>query len=299
MVHGRARPGCRARHRLARAHVRRLAHRGDSPRWWWAREPLSQPYRTARRVSSTILIARKEAGDLLLSQRGLAWLLALAVALSGFALLLVSNTELSLLDNARVVYDMLGIVCALGAFLALIVGVDTIGGERDRGSLVPLLLVRASRDAILLGKLGGVAIAWAIMYGLAMPYLWAVGSTGQNLGQGAVLLALLGTPVVLGFGFLGMTLGARLASLRSALLAGLIVLLLSASPLLLDASLRQSAIGVAFDAVNPFSAALNAFDAVIIDSQAILDQWDHIVVGLVWLALALLLARAGFRRVAR
>jgi ABC-2 type transport system permease protein/Cu-processing system permease protein len=104
---------------------------------------------------------------------------------------------------------------------------------------------------------------------------------------------------VLGFGFLGMTLGARLASLRSALLAGLIVLLLSASPLLLDASLRQSAIGVAFDAVNPFSAALNAFDAVIIDSQAILDQWDHIVVGLVWLALTLLLARAGFRRVAR
>jgi ABC-type transport system involved in multi-copper enzyme maturation permease subunit len=250
-------------------------------------------------VSSTILIARKEAGDLLLSQRGLAWLLALAVALSGFALLLVSNTELSLLDNAQVVYDMLGIVCAVGALLALIVGVDTIGGERERGSLVPLLLVPASRDAILLGKLGGVAIAWAIMYVLAVPYLWAVGSTGQNLGRGAVLLALLGTPVVLGFGFLGMTLGARLASLRSALLAGLIVLLLSASPLLLDARLRQSAIGVAFDAVNPFSAALNAFDAVIIDSQAILDQWDHIVVGFVWLALSLLLARAGFRRVAR
>lgn len=250
-------------------------------------------------MSSTILIARKEAGDLLLSQRGLAWLLALAVALSGFALLLVSNTELSLLDNAQVVYDMLGIVCAVGALLALIVGVDTIGGERERGSLVPLLLVPASRDAILLGKLGGVAIAWAIMYVLAVPYLWAVGSTGQNLGRGAVLLALLGTPVVLGFGFLGMTLGARLASLRSALLAGLIVLLLSASPLLLDARLRQSAIGVAFDAVNPFSAALNAFDAVIIDSQAILDQWDHIVVGLVWLALTLLLARAGFRRVAR
>jgi ABC-type transport system involved in multi-copper enzyme maturation permease subunit len=250
-------------------------------------------------VSPTILIARKEAGELLLSRRGLAWLLAMAVALSGFALLLVSNTELSLLDNAQVVYDMLGIVGALGALLALVVGVDTIGGERERGSLVPLLLVPVSRDAILLGKLGGVAIAWAIMYGLAMPYLWAVGSTGQNLGQGALSLALLGTPVVLGFGFLGMTLGTRLTSVRSGLLAGLILLFLSASPLLLDASLRQSAIGVAFDAVNPFSAALNAFDAVIIDSQTILDQWDHIVVGFVWLALTLFLARAGFRRVAR
>src|SRR5260370_23437973 len=192
MVHGRARPGCRARHRWARVHVRRLADRGDSPRWWWARGPLSQPYRTARRVSPTVLIARKEAGALLLSQRGLAWLLALAVALSGFALLLVSNTELSLLDNAQVVYDMLGIVCALGALLALIVGVDTIGGERERGSLVPLLLVPASRDAILLGQLGVVALALAIMYRLAMPYLWAVGSACQNRGHVAVFLALLG-----------------------------------------------------------------------------------------------------------
>src|SRR6267143_6303066 len=204
MVHGRARPGCRARHRLARAHVRRLAHRGDSPRWWWAREPLSQPYRTARRVSSTILIARKEAGDLLLSQRGLAWLLALAVALSGFALLLVSNTELSLLDNAQVVYDMVGIVGALGALLAIVVGIDATGGERERGSLVPLLLVPASREAILLGKLGGIAVAWLVMYGLALPYIWAVGSTGQNMMLTAIILAFLGTPVVLGFGFLGM-----------------------------------------------------------------------------------------------
>src|SRR5258708_16656508 len=177
MVHGRARPGCRARHRLARAHVRRLAHRGDSPRLWWARGPLSQPYRTARRVSPTVLIARKEAGELLLSQRGLAWLLALAVALSGFALLLVSNTELSLLDNAQVVYDMLGIVCALGALLALIVGVDTIGGERERGSLVPPLPVPPSRDANLPGKLAGPPLPFPPILPPPTPYLPSLGTT--------------------------------------------------------------------------------------------------------------------------
>jgi ABC-type transport system involved in multi-copper enzyme maturation permease subunit len=248
-------------------------------------------------MNPVILIARKEAGELLLSQRGLAWLMAMAIALSGFALLLVSNTELSLLDNAQVVYDMVGIVGALGALLAIVVGVDATGGERERGSLVPLLLVPASREAILLGKLGGIAVAWAFMYGLALPYLWAVGSTGQNLVQGAIILALLGTPAVLGFGFLGMTLGARLASVRSGLLAGLIVLLLSASPLLLGPGLRQSAIGRAFDTVNPFSALVNAAEAAIIDSQAIAAQWDHILVAFLWLALSLWLARAGFRRI--
>jgi ABC-type transport system involved in multi-copper enzyme maturation permease subunit len=250
-------------------------------------------------MSPATLITRKEAGDLLLSVRGLAWLLAVTIVLSAFGLLLVSNTELSLLDNAQVVYDMVAIVTALGSLLALVIGIDTVGGERERGSLVPLLLTPVGRDTILAGKLGGIAIAWAVMYALALPYLWAVGSTGQNLALGMLVLALLGTPVVLGFGFLGMALGAGLSSTRPALLTGLIALMLSASPVLLGPSLRQTAIGRAFDAVNSFSGAVNAYDAVIIDSQAIAGQASHLAVAFVWLALTLWLGRASFRRVAR
>lgn len=250
-------------------------------------------------MRSAALIARKEAGELLLSLRGLVWLMAVAVALSVFGLLLVGSTELSLLDNAQVVYDMAGIVTALGGLLALVVGLDSVGGERERGSLVPLLLTPVSRDAILAAKIGGVAIAWVVMYLLALPYLWAVGSTGQNLASGAIVLALFGAPVVIGFGFFGMALGAWLASVRAGLLSGLIALVVSASPLLLGPSLRQSAIGRTFDTVNPFSAAVNAYDAVIIDSGALSAQWPHLVVAAAWLVLTLCLARAAFRRVAR
>src|SRR5262249_27543612 len=202
-------------------------------------------------------------------------------------------------DNAQVVYDKAAIVTALGALLALVVGVDTVAGERERGSLVPLLLTPVSRDSLLLGKLGGVAIAWAAMYGLAAPYLWAVGSTGQNLIDGLVTLALLGTPVVLGFGFLGIGLGARLAMARTGLLVGLIALILAASPLLLGLSLRQSAIGRAFDTVNPFSAAVNAYDAVLIDSLPIATQMLNLAITVVWLALAVRFARTSFHRVTR
>lgn len=250
-------------------------------------------------MSATSLIARKEGGDLLLSPRGLAWLLTMAIVLSVFGLLLVGNTELGLLDNAQVVYDMGGIVTVLGALLAVVVGTDAVAGERERGTLVSLLLTPASRNSILWGKLGGQAIAWGAMYAIALPYFWAVGSTGQNLFDGAVAVAMLGTPVVLGFGFLAMGLGARLDSARSSLLTGLIVLLLSASPLLLGPNLRQSAIGRAFDAVNPFSGALNAYDAVIIDSQTIVTQLPHFAVTLVWLILTLLFAASGFNRVSR
>lgn len=250
-------------------------------------------------MSATCLIARKEAGELLLDLRGLLWLMAVAVALSAFGLLLVGSTELSLLDNAQVVYDMTAIVTALGSLLALIVGVDAVAGERERGSLVPLLLTPASRGSILTGKLGGVAIAWTVIYVLSLPYLWAVGSTGQNMADGMLVTGLLGTPIVLMFGFAGIALGSRSESARAALLAGVVALVLSASPVLLGPSLRQSAIGRLFDAVNPFSAALNAYDAVIIDSQPIAAQGAHGAIALAWLLASLWIARSGFRKIAR
>ena len=248
-------------------------------------------------MSPVALLARKEAGELLLSPRGLGWLLSVAAALSGFSLLLVGSQELSLLDNAQVVYDMLGIATALGALLAVTAGTDAIAGERERGSLLPLLLAPVSRNGLLLGKIGGQAAAWAVMLAIVMPYLWAVGSTGQNLLGGGIALLLLGTPVVLGFGFLALGLGARLGSARGTLMLCLVALLLSASPLLLGPSLRQSAVGVAFDVVNPFSAALNAYDAVVIDGQGALAQAWHGLVALLWLSGTAAFAAAGLRQI--
>lgn len=248
-------------------------------------------------MSHINLIARKESGELLKSGRGLAWLLALSVVLSVLSLLLVSNTELSLLDNAQVVYMVMGTITALGALLAVVLGGDAIAGERERGSLVPLLLAPLSTGDIVLGKMGGQAVAWIVTYLLSLPYLWAVGSSGQNLVEATGYLALLGTPVVPGFGFYSLGLSARLGSVRAALITALITLMLLASPLLLGPGLRQSVIGKVFDAVNPFSAAVDSFDSVVIDSQPFSMQLARLSVTLVWLALTLWFARRSVQAV--
>lgn len=242
------------------------------------------------------LIAQKEAFEIIASPRGLAWLLMLTMTLSAFSLLFVANTELSLLDNAEVVYAMMSVITALGALLAVIAGVDATAGERERGSLMPLLLAPISRSQIVFGKLGGPLAAWIAMLVLGFPYLWAVGSTGQNLLSGILALAVFGTPVVLGFGFLALALGAWLRSARSALSISLAGLFLSASPLLLGPSLRQSLVGRAFDAINPFSGALNAFDAIVIDSQPFGAQGFHGISLIGWTLLTLLFAWASTRR---
>ena len=246
-------------------------------------------------MSPALLIARKESGELLKSGRGLAWLLALSVILSVLSLLLVSNTELSLLDNAQVVYMMMGTITALGALLAVVLGSDAIAGERERGSLAPLLLAPLSIDEIVFGKIGGQVLAWAVTFVLALPYVWAVGSSGQNLAQAVGYLALFGTPVVLGFGFYALGLSARFGTVRGALISSLITLMLLASPLLLGPSLRQSAVGRAFDAVNPFSAAVNSFDSAVIDSQPLAMQLGRLALAAAWLGAAYWFARRSVR----
>ncbi len=241
-------------------------------------------------------IARKESGEILVSGRGLAWLFALSLVMSVLSLLLVSNTELSLLDNAQVVYMVMGTITALGALFAVVLGADAVAGERERGSLMPLLLTSVTPSEIVSGKMGGQAAGWTVMYLLGLPYLWAVGSSGQNLLQAIAYLALFGTLTVLGFGFFALGLSARFRSVRTALLTSLIAWMLLASPLLLGPGLRQSAVGKWFDAVNPFSASLNAFDSVVIDSQPFAVQAGRLAVALAWLVLTAWYAMRSVRK---
>jgi len=242
-------------------------------------------------MNTTWIIARKESAQMLRSQRGMVWLLTFSGLLSAFSLLLVSNTELSLLDNAQVVYMMAGTVMAVGALLAAILGSDAYAGEKERGTMVPLLCAPITPNALLAGKATGMLAAWGVMFVISVPYLWAVGASGQNLGPALFYLALFGTPVVLGFGYLAMALSARTGSVMASLLTTVTLLMLSASPLLIGPGLRGTVIGRALDAVNPFAGALNTFDSVIIDSEPFSVQTTRLFLVAAWLVLCLLVAR--------
>jgi ABC-type transport system involved in multi-copper enzyme maturation permease subunit len=242
-------------------------------------------------MKATRLIAQKEIAQMLYSQRGLVWLLIFSGLLSAFSLLLVSNVELSLLDNAQVVYMMAGTVMAAGALLASVLGSDAYAGEKERGTLVPLLCAPIDSNSLLAGKILGLLAAWGVMFLTSIPYLWSVGADGQNLIAALFYLALFGTPVVLGFGYLAMALSARTGSVMTSLLLTVTLLMLSASPLLIGPGLRRTVVGQVLDAINPFAGALNTFDSVIIDSEPFSVQLPRLLLVLAWLLIALFIAR--------
>jgi len=221
-------------------------------------------------------LLRKELLEGVLSIRSAALYLTSVAVLSVFAVTLVSNREMSLLDNAQAVYLMSCIVLAMGLLVAVIRGSDSFAGERERQTLELLLVAPVRGREIALAKLGGTLLAWVVTFVLAIPYVWAVGSTGQNLGPALVYLFVSGALLTLIFGGVTLIVSTRTRSLMAALSVGLTLFLLFGSPVVLGPSLRQSSVGRIIDWVNPFAHGLNMLDSVVVDSQGISFQLAHL-----------------------
>jgi ABC-type Na+ efflux pump permease subunit len=217
-------------------------------------------------------LIKKECLEEIFSARGAALYLVGAGVLSVFSLLIVSNTELSLLDNAQAVYMLSAIIITMTLIIIVIRGGDGFAGERERETLETLLITPVSPAEIAVAKLMGLLFLWLIIFVLSMPYLWAVGSTGQNLFSALIYLFVAGTLLVVIFGGFMLALSVRMKTFRGSLSIGLAVFLLSASPILLGPSLRQSAVGRFVDLINPFAIALNMLDSVVVDSLGVLFQ---------------------------
>jgi ABC-2 type transport system permease protein len=217
-------------------------------------------------------LIKKECVEEIFSSRGAALYLVGCGVLSVFSLLLVSNTELSLLDNAQAVYMMSAIIITLALLIAVIRGSDGFAGERERETLETLLITPVSPAEVAVGKLMALIFSWLVVFILSIPYLWAVESTGQNLISTLEYLFISGTLLVVIFGGFTLALSVRMKTFKGALSIGLTAFLLSGSPILLGPSLRQSAIGRFIDLINPFADALNMLDSVVVDSLGVVFQ---------------------------
>ena len=248
-------------------------------------------------MNTLVPLVKKEFMEDLMATRGSIFLVIACVVLSIFSVLLVGNTELSLLDNAQAVYMMSGIIMALASLVSVIRGSDGFAGERERNTLEPLMLTHVTGQRLTLAQLIGIMFSWLILFVLSLPYLWAVGSTGQNLLPTMQYLFITGTFMVLIFGGLALAFSAKARSFKSALSIGLTIFLLAGSPVILGPSLRQSTVGRAIDLLNPFASALNTLDSVIIDSQGLLFQLLRLAIMLGYSLIILVILHSVTRRV--
>lgn len=225
------------------------------------------------------------------SWRGGLWLLSASSVFSAVAYLLLTDKELSLLDQGEGLFLLGQVILSLGLVLSAASASSAISGEVESSTFECLLLTPIASTTIALQKLLSVVALWGMLYAVSVPYLIVLAS-GTNLGFSAVFyVGLYGTLSVISVSSISIALSARLNSSKSSILGSLmIVLMLLAPSLFFATSLKKTDFGLALENINPVSHAINSLDSVLVDNeQSLLQQAPHLMVAVVFVVLSVLL----------
>ncbi len=150
------------------------------------------------------LVFTRELADLWVGGKAFNLILIYSILLGVMVYVYSFNTELSLIPPKEAVYEMLKNAMAFSMFVGLIIGADTVSGERERNTLESLLLTSASRRQIIIGKfLAGIS-SWPAAFLIVIPFLNVLSQGDEVLVPAILWGGLTGTLLVLAYTALGM-----------------------------------------------------------------------------------------------
>ena len=129
---------------------RRTRSAGNMPAWW--------------------IVFTNELADLWIGGKGLILVTLYAIILGVQAYADATNSELSMIPAKELVYETLKTAIAVGSFIGLIIGADSISGERERATLEGLLLTPTSRRQLVLGKFLAALSVWPATLVITVPF---------------------------------------------------------------------------------------------------------------------------------
>ena len=112
----------------------------------------------------------RELADLWLGGKALYLILAFSILLGIESYVLATNFELSLFTPPQMVFEVLKTALQVSLLIGLIIGADSISGERERATLEGILLTPASRRQLLFGKFLAALSAWPVALVITIPF---------------------------------------------------------------------------------------------------------------------------------
>jgi ABC-type transport system involved in cytochrome c biogenesis permease component len=223
------------------------------------------------------LVFTTELQELWMSGKAPVFLLIFCVLLGLMTWVLASNSELSLIPPQEMVYETLKAAIAVGLFISLIIGADTISGERERATLEGLLLTPTSRRQIVIGKfLAGIS-PWPVAYLIAVPYMMVL-SQGDEVFRHAVPWgALLGTTLAPAFTAMGMLGSFWSNSNRTSVLISLGLYVLFLVPTQLPGTAQTGFAGSLLQQVNPIAASNHFLSKILVNNRTLGEWWPFLL----------------------
>jgi ABC-2 type transport system permease protein len=150
------------------------------------------------------LVLQRELADLWIGGKALSLILVYSILMGIMAYIYSFNNGLGLIPPREAVSEMLRNAMAVSTFMGLIIGADSLSGERDRATLESLLLTPVNRHHIIVAKLLAGISTWPAAFVIAIPYLFVLAQGDKVLLPALLWGAITGTILVLGYTGMGM-----------------------------------------------------------------------------------------------
>ena len=245
------------------------------------------------------LVFTRELADLWIGGKALNLILIYSILLGFMSYLLATNSELSLIPPKEMVYETLKIAMAVSLFIGLIIGADSLSGERERSTFEGLLLTPTSRRQIVVGKFLAAVSPWPAALVISVPYL-SVLSQGDEILWPAVLWgALLGSVLAPAYTGLGMLVSFWSNTNKTSYFISLGIYILLLVPAQLPGRAQTGAAGQFVQWVNPVAAANHFLSKHLVNYRPLDEFWpwlaSPVVFAVLVLGLLFLYASPGLR----
>jgi len=200
------------------------------------------------------------------------WLLIASLILSFTSYLLLTDKELSLLDQTEMLWLLGKIIIGVGLLIITIDASSVLTSEFEKDTAEGLFLAPITLSQIIWGKILFVVTLWLVIFAVSIPYI-IVSSAGSHLAFAFLsYVLLLGTLATVGFSLLIMAISLLFRSSKNTLTTSLIILLALAVPALFSSTLKINSLAGFFSRINPIDAIFSCLDNVLVDYQTSLMQ---------------------------
>ena len=233
------------------------ASRFASPTWW--------------------VVFTRELRDQWIGGKAFVFTLLYTVVLGGYSYMIAAESATSLIPPQEMVFELLKTALIASVFVGLIIGADTISGERERATLESLLLTPASRRQIVVGKFLAAASPWPAAMVIVIPYMKLLSQGNEVMGPAIIWGTLLGSAVTLGFTALGMFVGFWCNHNKTSMFVSLGLYLLFLLPTQLSGPAQIGIIGSFLQWANPMGAPRHFLAALLVNNRTLAEFWSYLI----------------------
>jgi ABC-type transport system involved in multi-copper enzyme maturation permease subunit len=200
------------------------------------------------------------------------WLLIASLLFSFTSYLLLTNKELTLLDQTELLWLLSKVIIGVGLLMVTIDAASLITSEFEKETAENLFLAPISFKQFLAGKFFASLTLWFLIFIISIPYM-VVTSAGSHLATSFIAYVfLLGTLSTTGFILLIFAISLFYRSSKNTLTTAFIILLASAIPALFATNLKNSSVISMVSKINPLDNVFSSLDNVLVDYQFQLTQ---------------------------